>query len=133
MRDSLRVLYVIKDIITYRNALMAITANDVETLRIYASGVMDRADDHADHVSAAALALLGGIIWKADPGSISIRQYDGAPANMLWIEVAGRRYAFLYRHGGKIEIHDRSQSGALLYSFDNQNSLVEIEAAIKAL
>ena len=38
---------------------------------------MQRADHHAGKVKGAALAILGGIIWRGDPGSIKIRQYAG--------------------------------------------------------
>lgn len=113
---------------------MAITTTDLAVLQSYADGVMGRAKHHANQVSAAALALLGGIIWRADPGSLTIREHAGSMANMLWITIAGRRYAFLYNHAaGTIEIHDRTQSGPVLHSFDNGSSLIDIESAIRAL
>jgi hypothetical protein len=49
---------------------MPITANDIEVLHQYAEGVMNRADHHAGQVKGIALALLGGIIWRGEPGSI---------------------------------------------------------------
>jgi hypothetical protein len=113
---------------------MAITATDVQTLHDYAEGVMGRAEHHAGEVKAIALALLGGIVWRADPGSISIKQYDGGLANVLWLTVANKRYALAYNHAtAKIEIRDRTQSGAALHSFDNQTPAVEIESAFRAL
>jgi hypothetical protein len=113
---------------------MSITATDVQTLHDYAQGVMGRAQHHAGQVKAVALALLGGIIWRAEPGSISIKQYDGGLANVLWFTVAGRRYAVAYNHNTeKIEIRDRTQSGQALHSFDNQSLVADVEAVFRRL
>lgn len=49
---------------------MAILADDVQTLHDYAEGVMHRAGHHARQFSAIVLAILGGIIWRVEPGSI---------------------------------------------------------------
>jgi hypothetical protein len=114
--------------------LMAITAKDVAALHQYVEGVMDRADHHAGQVKAIALALLGAIIWRGDPGSIEIRQYAGSPANVLWVEVNGRRYAFAYNHAsGEIEMRDRTQGGPALHSFSNNTPVADVEAAFRAL
>ena len=113
---------------------MAVTANDVQTLHDYAAGVMGRADHHAGQVKAIALALLGGIIWRADPGSIEIKQYDGGLANVLWFEVNGHRYAVAYNHKNfLIEIRDRTQSGVALHTFDNQTPSTIVESIFSAL
>jgi hypothetical protein len=113
---------------------MAITAEDVSTLHAYAEGVMERADHHAGQVKAIALALLGGIVWKADSGSIEIKQYDGELANVLWLTVNGRRYALAYNHKtGKIEIRDRTQTGPALHSFDNQTPVADVEMIFRGL
>ncbi|WP_210327381.1 hypothetical protein [Methylocystis sp. H4A] len=113
---------------------MAITAKDVSTLHAYAEGVMGRADHHAGQVKAIALALLGGIIWRADPGSIEIKQYDGELANVLWLTVSGRRYALAYNHHtARIEIRDRTQTGTALHSFDNSTPIQDVEAVFRGL
>jgi hypothetical protein len=113
---------------------MAITAKDVEQLHEYAKGVMDRADHHAGKVKGAALAILGGIIWRADPDSIRIRHYGGNPANMLWAKIAGKDYAFRYEHGtAQIEIRDGRQNGPVLHHFDDTTPGTDIEAAFRAL
>jgi hypothetical protein len=113
---------------------MAITAKDVEQLHEYAEGVMGRAGHHAGNVRGAALTILGGIIWRADPDSIRIRQYAGSPANMLWIKVAGRDYAFRYDHTSeRIEIRDGSQKGSVLHTLDDTMSVADIQGIIQAL
>jgi hypothetical protein len=113
---------------------MPITANDVEILHQHAEGVMNRADHHAGQVKGIALALLGGIIWRGERGSIEIKQYAGGLANVLWVTIGGRRYAFAYNHEtGEIEIRDRTQSGPAVHSFSNSTPAAEVEAVFRAL
>lgn len=107
---------------------MSIAANQTEILQKYASGVMGRAEHHADNVKAICLAILGAVIWRSDLHSIEIKQYDGNLANVLWFEVDSKRYAIAYNHDtDKIEIRDRTQSGPPLTEFDNSSSALEIQ------
>lgn len=113
---------------------MAISGNDVRVLHAYAEGVMNRADHHAGQVKGIALALLGGIIWRGKPDTIKIKQYDGNLANVLWVEIGTKEYAFAYNHDTEeIEIRDRTQSGAMLHSFTNQTSPAQVEAVFRSL
>jgi len=43
---------------------MATTIQNIEILRAYLSGVLDRANHHAQNVNEIALAIAGGIIWR---------------------------------------------------------------------
>jgi len=113
---------------------LAITATDVDVRHQYAEGVMNRADHHAGQVKGIALALPGGIIWRGEPGSISIRERAGSLANMIWVTIGGKRYAFAYNHGTEqIEIRDRTQGGAVLHSFDDSTPVAAVEAALRSL
>jgi hypothetical protein len=113
---------------------MAITAKDIETLQIYADGVLNRAEHHAERVKGIALALLGGIVWRAEPGTIEIKQYQGGLANVLWMVVNGKRYALAYNHEtGQIEMRDRTQSGAALHIFDDDTPVRAVEGLFRSL
>ena len=113
---------------------MAITAKDVDQLRLYAEGVMGRAGHHAGNVKGSALTVLGGIVWRADADTIRIREYAGNPANMLWIKVGGHDYAFRYEHAtGQIEIRDGRQNGPILYKIDDTMPVADIHAVIAKL
>ena len=113
---------------------MAITAKDVEQFHEYAEGVMGRAGHHAGNVKGSALTILGGIIWRADPGSIRMRQYASSPASMLWITVGGKDYAFRYEHTtGQIEIRDSSQNGPILHAIDDTMPVADIHLVLKGL
>ena len=98
---------------------MAISIDKVHTLREYFCGVMDRADHHADNVNEIVLALIGGVIWRAED-SFEVKQYNDAPANILWMNVDGKRYCFKFNHDtGKIECLKGGHNGVLIKEFDN--------------
>ncbi len=107
---------------------MPLTVADLDTLEQYLAGVMNRSGHHAQTVGAIALALLGAVLWKKDADTpIEVRTYDGAPANVLWVQISGRRYALAYNHhDGCIELHDRTQSGTVLHRFTNQTPVTEV-------
>lgn len=112
---------------------MAISVDSIQILQDYLKGVLDRAGHHALNVEGVALALLGAMIWKSD-GAIEVREYAGAPANMLWFWVNGKRYVLSYNHGAQtIELKDRSNAGIVLHSFDNSTPYKYIIDTFKIL
>ncbi|EOC9238138.1 hypothetical protein IM264_18160 [Enterobacter cloacae complex sp. P34C] len=101
---------------------MAIKAKDIEILHQYAQGVMERSEHHAKYVGVVALTLIGGVIWKAMPGSIEIRTHKGSLANMVWwkSEDTNKKYAISYNHDTlEIEIRGDSAKGEVLFSLSN--------------
>ena len=71
---------------------------------------------------------------RGELGSIEIKQYAGGLANVLWVRIGGRRYAFAYNHNtGEIEIRDRTQSGPAVHSFSNNTPAAEVETVFRAL
>jgi len=106
---------------------MSLTVSDLETLETYLSGVMDRSEHHADSVGAIALALIGAVLWRKDPEPIEVRTYNGQTANILWVQIAGQRYALAYNHHeGCIELRERTQTGDVLFRFDNNTPVTEV-------
>lgn len=115
---------------------MAIKANDIEILHRYAKGVMERSDHHAKNVGVIALTLLGGVIWKAVPGSIEIRTYNGNLANMVWwkSESTSKTYAVSYNHETlEIEMRDGSVKGEVLFSLTNNTNIEDVLNMLKDL
>jgi hypothetical protein len=103
---------------------MAISATNVAALHTYAQGVMSRAMHHAGNVDAIALPLLGAIVWRANPNSIS------HGTNVVWWESAAthQRYACSYnRQTSEIEIRAGSTHGAALHSFSNTTPIASIQ------
>jgi len=106
---------------------MPLTVADLDTLEIYLSGVMNRSEHHADTVGAVALTLIGAILWKKDAEPIEVKTYDGKPANILWVQIGGRRYALAYNHKKAcIELRDRTLTGATIAEFDNDAPATEV-------
>ncbi len=107
---------------------MAIAINQISVLKEYFNGVMNRADHHADDVNEIVLALIGGVIWRAE-GNFEVKQYGGAPANILWMVVDNTRYCFKFNHEtGKIECHEGGHNGELIEVFDNQTPISKVKA-----
>lgn len=101
---------------------------DIQLLRQYINGVMERAAHHADMVSEVALALAGAIIWRKDDADIEVFEREGKMTNVLWVRVGGNRYAFSYNHeAGLIEMRAGSTQGAVLHSFSNSTTNHEIK------
>ncbi len=113
---------------------MPLTVADLETLESYLSGVMNRSGHHADTVGAIALALIGAVLWKKDAAPIEVKTYDGKTANILWVQIAGQRYALAYNHKeGCIELRDRTQSGPAVARFANSTPVTEVQRVFEEL
>ncbi len=65
---------------------MATTIQNIEILRAYLSGVLDRANHHAQKVNEIALAIAGGIIWRTTD-NIKVMSREGEMKNVLWLQV----------------------------------------------
>jgi hypothetical protein len=114
---------------------MPLPVTDVEILKGYINGVMERAEHHADQVEQIALALAGAIIWKKDDGKdIQVMQKDGDTKNVLWVSIGGQRYAFSYNHAAKaIEMREGNMRGPVVHSFSNATSLTTLHGIFAGL
>lgn len=113
---------------------MPIQADDVETLHRYAEGVMNRVAHHAGNVGAIALALLGAVIWRAEPGSLQIRPYAGGLGNVLLATINGRPFAFRYEHvTQQIEMRENNIAGPIFRAFSNATPITDVEEIFRAL
>ena len=114
---------------------MALTVTEIEGLRAYINGVMERADHHAGAVKEIALALTGAILWrKEDDEPIRVMAHNGDTKNVLWVRIGGSRYAFSYNHStAQIEMRKGSTQGATLHSFSNATPLSDVYRIFEAL
>lgn len=113
---------------------MPLKVNDVDALKSYVSGVMNRADHHAENVTSIALALAGAIVWRKDADPIEVMVQDGDTKNVLWVRINGQRYAFSYKHDSQsIELREGSTHGKVLHSFTNETPLSEVESVFRSL
>ncbi|MFC6788675.1 hypothetical protein ACFQE0_02965 [Methylobacterium komagatae] len=67
-----------------------------DTLRAYALAVIRCAEDNAEEVVPVILAVTGGILSLAEPGSVSLRDADDGAGGVLWAAFGGERMAFRY-------------------------------------
>ena len=112
---------------------MALEVSNISDFQQYFEGVMDRADDHADNVNEIILALVGGVVWKSN-GRFQVKQYAGMPANMLWMEVGGKRYCFKFNHNtGCIEVHRNTHNGDIIMEFNNATPLSAVKSFFEKL
>ena len=107
---------------------------DIKLLQEYINGVMYRANHHADNVSEVTLALSGAIIWRKDDDDIEVFEREGQMANVLWVSIEGKRYAYSYNHDvSTIEMRFGSTQGEVLHSFSNHTTNREIKDAFERL
>lgn len=112
---------------------MALTINGIDLLKKYFSGVIGRADHHADNVNEIAFALIGGVIWRATE-DIQVKEYDGAPANILWMIVGDKRYCFSFNHSsGNIEVKEKSIKGNVITTFNNSTPISDVKKFFESL
>lgn len=103
---------------------------DCETLRNYMDGIMARAEKDTMGVIVITLALLGGIVWQSNPGSLTLQSMDGdVPVNVLWASFGDRRMTFSYNHGtATIEMRENAIHGPVTRKFSTRTLEQEIES-----
>lgn len=106
---------------------MATTIHNIEILRNYLSGVLDRANHHAHEVNEIALAIAGGIIWRTT-NNIKVMSREGEMKNVLWLQVDNRILCFVYNHNNKaIEVRESSIQGIVMQCFTNNTPLSDVK------
>ena len=107
---------------------------DIDVLRDYLRGVMDRADHHAQNVNEVALAVAGGVVWRKDNDPLEVMTRSGDMKNVLWFKVNGKRYALSYNHDtSEIELRYRTTQGSVIASISNTMSNSQIRSIFGAL
>jgi hypothetical protein len=102
---------------------MTISVKDMDTLHTYLQGVMDRAKHHAGPVMGVVATVCGCIVWRADPGSLEVKQYSGEMKNVLWVAINGKFYCFTYNHRLlSVEIRQNTMTGKVLHTLNDTNT-----------
>lgn len=63
---------------------------DLDVLRDYLRGVMDRAEHHAQNVNEVPLAVAGGVIWRKDDDPLEVMVREGEMKNVLCSKFKGK-------------------------------------------
>ena len=69
---------------------MAVLTSDGATLRAFADSVLRAAEETLEEVMPVTLAVIGGVLAEAEPGSVALQDGDGGPP-LLWATLAVRR------------------------------------------
>lgn len=105
----------------------------VDKMQEYLCGVLGRANHHAEAVQDIALALVGAVVWRK-VGTLEVRTYAGDPANIIWFHTPKAKYALAFNHITKqIELRNRTQTGDVLHTFNNQTALSEVRTVFAEL
>lgn len=109
--------------------------SEVDMLRQYIRGVMDRAEHHARGVDEVILAITGAVLWrKDDERDLEVHEREGDLKNVLWVWIGGNRYALSYNHSsGQIEVRQGSTRGTVLASFSNDSSAPDVKGFFASL
>lgn len=111
---------------------MPLTISDLETLRQYVDGVVAGADHHGPQVHQVCLALVGGIVWKAE--ELAARTRAGQPTNQLRMRRGEQWYVIGFNHDtGEIDVRTDTQTGPIIQSFTNNSTLNDIRAFFDSL
>ena len=106
--------------------------DSILVLKEYVSGVIDKAEHHANNVEEVCLALAGAIIWKKDAPNIRILERKGEMKNVIWVQIKGKQYAFSYNHEiESIEMREETTHGNAIGSFNNSTTNKEIKEFFK--
>ena len=90
---------------------MSVLTSDVATLRAFADSVLRAAEENAEEVVPVILAVAGGTLTEAEPGSIALQAEDDGPG-LLWATFAGRRMVFRYNVStAMVELRDGRTDG----------------------
>jgi hypothetical protein len=93
---------------------------DIDVLKKYFQGVMDKANHHAQNVNEVILPIVGGVIWRKDDEALEVMEREGEMKNVLWFKVGGTRYAFSFNHDtNEIELRQGTTQGNVIASFSN--------------
>lgn len=114
---------------------MATQITEVDLLREYLDGVVNRAGHHAKGVQFIVLALVGAVVLHKDRDvPIETRGEPGDFKNVLWVTIRGTRYAFSYNHeASAIDVRRGSLQGNSVAQFTDANTVGEVAQAFENL
>ncbi|SFF22510.1 hypothetical protein [Methylobacterium sp. 13MFTsu3.1M2] len=105
---------------------MAVLTSDGATLRSFADSVLRAAEETLEEVMPVTLAVIGGVLAEAEPGSVALQDADDGPP-LLWATFAGRRMVFRYNTmTAMIELRDGTAEGYPLRLFGHRSLQMDV-------
>ena len=96
---------------------------------------MGNAEHHAQGVDEVVLTIDGAVLWRKDANrELEVLERDGRMANVLWVWIAGARYALTYNHQQRaVEIRRNNLRGEPLATFDNSTDPAAVKRFFASL
>jgi hypothetical protein len=109
-----------------RGVGMSLLTSDGATLRAFADAVLRAAEETLEEVVPVTLAVIGGVLAEAEPGSVALEEEDDGPG-LLWATFAGRRMVFRYNTmTAMIELRDGTADGYPMRLFGHRSLQMDI-------
>ena len=107
---------------------------DLDAVRRYAVSVIARSEGEDLQMKAVTLALLGGIMWRAAPGSTEMIQDEASAKAILSTKLGGRHLTFSYdQNTESIEMREGTTDGPVLHRFCNRTLVADFDQTFSAL
>ena len=107
---------------------------EIDVLRDYLRGVLNRADHHAQNINEVSLSVAGGVVWRKDDDPLEVMAREGEMKNVLWFKVNRKRYALSYNHNtGEIELRQNTTQGPVIASFSNAMTNAQVRTTFGEL
>jgi hypothetical protein len=105
---------------------MSLLTSDGATVRAFADSVLRAAVETLDEVLPVTLAVIGGVLTEAEPGSIELQDASAGPS-LLWATFAGRRMVFRYNPmTAMIELREGTVEGSPFRLFGHRSLHMDI-------
>ena len=105
---------------------MSLLTSDGATLRAFADAVLRAATETLEEVVPVTLAVIGGVLAEAEPGSVALQDEDDGPG-LLWATFAGRRMVFRYNAmTAMIELRDGTTEGYPMRLFGHRSLQMDV-------
>jgi hypothetical protein len=105
---------------------MAVLTSDGATLRAFADAVLRAAEETLEEVVPVTLAVIGGVLAEAEPGSVALQDSDEGPP-LLWATFAERRMVFRYNPmTAMIELRDGTMEGYPFRLFGHRSLQMDV-------
>ncbi|GJE14677.1 MULTISPECIES: hypothetical protein [Methylobacterium] len=105
---------------------MSLLTSDGATLRAFADSVLRAAEETLDEVVPVTLAVVGGVLAEAEPGSVALQHVPDGPG-LLWATFAGRRMVFRYNVlTAMIELREDTGDGYPLRLFGHRSLAMDV-------
>ncbi|TXN60851.1 hypothetical protein FV232_27785 [Methylobacterium sp. WL30] len=107
---------------------------DLDAVRRYAVSVITQSQGEALEMRAITLALLGGIMWRGEPGSTTMTQNADGRNAILTTTLGDRRLTFSYDESTEtIKMREDTLDGPIIHSFCNRTLLIDFERTFSVL